>query len=77
MPGCRGLAEQAPRGNLWAMVAFRLITMVALAAAALVGQGKPTTEFGTIAWQRDFEAATAVAKKAKKPMLLLFQEVPG
>ena len=43
--------------------------------ATIVAQDVP--EFGTIAWQRDYEDATRAAKKASKPLLLLFQEVPG
>lgn len=34
-------------------------------------------ELGQVRWRRDFDAALAEAKKADKPVLLLFQEVPG
>ena len=34
-------------------------------------------ELGAIAWTRDFEAGRAAVEKNGKPMLLLFQEVPG
>lgn len=48
--------------------------------AALIAQA-PTApspvEFGAIAWQRDFHAASAAATAAKQPLLVLFQEVPG
>jgi Thioredoxin-like len=40
------------------------------------GQANPV-EVGTVRWQRDYEAALASAKKAGKPVFLLFQEVPG
>jgi Thioredoxin-like len=34
-------------------------------------------EVGKVAWARDFDAAQGVAKLSGKPMLVLFQEVPG
>ena len=34
-------------------------------------------ELGDVAWLRDFEHGLAVAAELKKPVLLLFQEVPG
>jgi Thioredoxin-like len=34
-------------------------------------------EVGKVAWGRDFDAAQAEAKASGKPMLVLFQEVPG
>jgi hypothetical protein len=34
-------------------------------------------ELGRIDWSRDFDAAATSAKKESKPILLLFQEVPG
>ena len=34
-------------------------------------------ELGKIAWLRDFETAIAQSKKEGKPVLILFQEVPG
>lgn len=34
-------------------------------------------EFGRVAWERDFSAGLAQAKQADKPVLLVFQEVPG
>ncbi len=58
------------------MAPSRLLATFAL-TAAVAAQNGPTTEFGLIGWQRDFAAAKAAAKNAKKPLLLLFQEVPG
>lgn len=37
----------------------------------------PPPELGKVAWVRDHDAGFAAAKKAKKPVFLLFQEVPG
>jgi hypothetical protein len=34
-------------------------------------------ELGQVRWRRDFEAGLAEAKRTGKPVLLLFQEVPG
>lgn len=34
-------------------------------------------ELGTIHWLRDFDAAIAASKSSKKPLLVLFDEVPG
>ena len=34
-------------------------------------------ELGNVKWLRDFEQATKIAAKTKKPIFLLFQEVPG
>jgi len=34
-------------------------------------------EFGAVQWRYDYDEAAAVSKKTGKPMLILFQEVPG
>jgi len=34
-------------------------------------------ELGAAAWQRDYSAAVAQAKRDNKPLLVLFDEVPG
>lgn len=58
------------------MTTPRMLATLAL-TTAVAAQDGPTTELGRIEWQRDYRAATAAAKAAKKPLLLLFQEVPG
>lgn len=59
---------------------------LAAAAAQQPAAAQPTTapqavpvpiEFGTVAWGRDFDAATANARQRGVPLLVLFQEVPG
>lgn len=65
--------------------------MTALAAAGLLGglalpfldtdadaapRGAPP-ELGEVKWHRDFDAARAEAKRTGKPLLVLFDEVPG
>jgi len=34
-------------------------------------------ELGKVSWYRDYDTALAVSKKSGKPVLILFQEVPG
>lgn len=34
-------------------------------------------ELGKVSWYRDYDAATSLSKKENKPVLILFQEVPG
>lgn len=40
-------------------------------------QSEGPTELGAVHWLRDLDAGTAEAKKSGKPILILFQEVPG
>jgi len=40
-------------------------------------QPAPEPELGDVRWGRDFEAARAEAARTGRPMLVLFQEVPG
>jgi hypothetical protein len=37
----------------------------------------PPVELGRVAWQRDHERAFAAAREGHKPVLILFQEIPG
>jgi hypothetical protein len=37
----------------------------------------PPIELGLVPWRRDFEASLLEAERSAKPVLLLFQEVPG
>jgi hypothetical protein len=41
------------------------------------GEARQPVELGLVAWQRDLDAGLALAAAADKPVLLLFQEVPG
>jgi len=50
---------------------------IGLAAAAVGAERKTPVELGRIPWLRDYAAGAARAKEDKKPLLLLFQEVPG
>ncbi len=46
-------------------------------AASITAQAPTPVEHGLIGWERDFAAAQARAKSSGRPMLVLFQEVPG
>jgi hypothetical protein len=48
---------------------------VALTPAS--GRVEQPEELGQVRWRRDFEAGLAEAESVEKPVLLLFQEVPG
>ena len=73
----------------WALTAavgvFTLLLTTALAeepAAPRPGKGpaaapQPPVELGRITWLRDFDEAKAQAAKTGKPVMLLFDEVPG
>lgn len=54
-----------------------LLTLSALAALVLTPPIEVPVELGLVAWQRDFSAALSQADEDHKPVLLLFQEVPG
>lgn len=57
-----------------------LATMIALTicAAAYGGQtAQNPVEVGDVHWGRDFAAALAMSAESGKPVLVLFQEVPG
>lgn len=63
-----------------------LLWLIAASAAVAFGQDKPEAakdakptpvELGKVDWLRDFDQAKAQAAKSGKPILLLFDEVPG
>lgn len=61
-------------------LATLLLTLAALvlpAGGAAADEKKPPVEFGAVEWLRTIEAGEAAAKERKRPMLVLFQEVPG
>ena len=39
--------------------------------------GKPTPELGAVVWERDFDKALKLSATSKRPVFLLFQEIPG
>ncbi len=57
-------------------------TLSAICGAVILCSAAPdepsqAVETGSVHWHRDFDAACQVAKKQDKPVLLLFQEIPG
>ena len=49
-----------------------------LAASALTLPGDPPpVELGRVAWLRDFAKAEAEARSTGRPLMVLFDEVPG
>ena len=51
--------------------------LVLVTATLLRSQDRNPVELGTVKWGRDFEAAQRLARSGTKPLLVLFQEVPG
>ncbi len=49
----------------------------ALMAATPIMAGDPPVELGAVRWGRDLSAAQHQSATSGKPILVLFQEVPG
>lgn len=64
-----------PRSG-WVLATLAAWSVVGLAADRSTSEKTPP-ELGFVRWQRDHAAALAKAKEANKPVLALFQEVPG
>ncbi len=55
-----------------------LLACTLFLAIGACGQSSSThPEYGRVPWQRGFEAAAKQARVTHKPLLILFQEVPG
>ncbi len=60
------------------MMTFAALSLLAPLATSLSAQQlDQVVELGQIQWGRDHAAAFARAKEVHKPVLLLFQEIPG
>ena len=59
----------------WHAAAILFLLLAAPGAAA--EETKPPVEFGAVQWLRSIDEGQAAAKARKRPMLVLFQEVPG
>ncbi len=57
--------------NLWSLFLALLLTPL-----LHFGQGNPT-ELGRVPWLRSLEEARTLSRKNSKPILILFQEIPG
>jgi len=62
--------------NLMILFAFTLLSASGIFALGGGKRGNPI-EVGTVEWGRDFEGALAASAGTGKPVLVLFQEVPG
>lgn len=58
------------------LFAALLFSTVAFAQSRTNGNDQPE-ELGKVSWYRDYDAALAEAQRQDKPVLILFQEVPG
>lgn len=59
-----------------ALAGVSLSCLSLLPVATRSGEDVPP-ELGLVRWGRDFKGATSQAASSKKPILLLFQEIPG
>ncbi len=65
---------------LLSMRTFALVALTSLLVASLAhSEEKPKApvELGLVPWERNFHSASKRAKAETKPLLVLFQEVPG
>ena len=54
-----------------------MIELILAAMTTLAPLEESPREFGSVQWGRELEPALEASAKADKPVLLLFQEVPG
>jgi len=66
------ISSMKRRWMIWGVA----LTVGALAVGITRAWAAPV-EVGEVDWGRDYEAALAKAKESGKPVLILFQEVPG
>ncbi len=58
------------------MPIFFLVSFFLFAQERTSPKSQPV-ELGEISWYRDFDLAKSMAEKERKPIFILFQEVPG
>lgn len=63
--------------NIMLLVALVLGVIIPIQSQERTNASKQDVELGKVSWYRDYDAATALSKKENKPVLILFQEVPG
>jgi hypothetical protein len=56
---------------------FAVAAVLVLGAVGGAQDRKAPVELGHIRWLRNFDKAVEAAKESDKPILVLFQEVPG
>lgn len=62
------------RPHLWRWTS---VAVLSLSCMNLTSLGDEPVELGRVSWGRDLDAALVRAESSKKPVLLLFQEIPG
>lgn len=73
---CRGWKYVA-FGTVLFLLPIHLLVVADEGSADAKPTAKRPQELGTINWRRGFDAAADEARQADKPLLVLFQEVPG
>ncbi|MGJ8654177.1 MAG: VPGUxxT family thioredoxin-like (seleno)protein, type 2 [Opitutaceae bacterium] len=71
-----GLSAQTLRPMNVFQKAYQLVALALLSHATLASAAQPK-ELGDVNWLRNYDQAVAASKAQNKPILLLFQEVPG
>ncbi|MBK8502462.1 MAG: thioredoxin family protein [Saprospiraceae bacterium] len=56
---------------------FRVVFLMFLLSGCTLIIANNPEELGRVEWLRDLEEASQIASKEKKPILILFQEIPG
>ena len=59
------------------MIALPLLLTVAWIPQDAAPSGETPPEYGAVRWSRRLETTLAAAAHTRKPVLLVFQEVPG
>lgn len=59
------------------MKMYSVLSCLLLAACLLQAQNNQPEELGKVKWLRSYDKALAAAKQQKKPILIVFQEIPG
>lgn len=63
--------------NLFFTTVFILCFTITTLGQERTDASNQDVELGKVSWYRDYDAATALSKKENKPVLILFQEIPG
>lgn len=62
--------------NLTMLICFVSFAITTIAQSRTNPNSQPE-ELGTVSWYRNYEQALTASKKENKPVLILFQEIPG
>ena len=56
---------------------FSLVLLLMFNSFLFAAPQNPAKELGSVKWKRDLNAAKKTSAESGKPLMLLFQEVPG